>query len=206
MYERNLAFNRVLRQLETCGKPVVAAINGTALGGGLEICLACHHRIAADNPKALIGLPEAQVGVLPGGGGTQRLPRMIGAMNALPLMLEGKTLDPQKAKAAGIVNDVVPADQLLAAAKKWIKEVGTKEQPWDKKDFKVPGGGPHSKGGGNIFTAGNAMLMGRTYGNYPAQRYIMSASMKACRSPSTPASRSNRATSRSSCSNRRRRT
>ena len=190
MYEGNLKFNMLLRSLETCGKPVAAAINGTALGGGLEVTLACHYRVASDNPKTQIGLPEAKVGLLPGGGGTQRLPRLIGAQAALPLILQGTSLDPQKALKAGIVHKVVPAAELVSAAKAWLKEglaqpkvkLGKKGpevyaiaiQPWDREGYRVPGGDPHSKGGGQVFTIGNATLHKQTHGNYPAQKYIMS--------------------------------
>jgi len=190
MYEGNLKFNMLLRSLETCGKPVVAAINGTALGGGLEVTLACHYRVASDNPKTQIGLPEAKVGLLPGGGGTQRLPRLIGAQAALPLILQGTSLDPQKALKAGIVHKVVPAAELISAAKAWLKEglaqpkvkLGKKGpevyaiaiQPWDREGYRVPGGDPHSKGGGQVFTIGNATLHKQTHGNFPAQKYIMS--------------------------------
>ncbi len=174
MYEGNLKFNMILRSLETCGKPVVAAINGTALGGGLEVTLACHCRIAADNPKTQLGLPEAKVGLLPGGGGTQRLPRLIGAGAALPIILQGSSLNPEKAAKAGIVHKVVPADSLIDEAKKWIREVGDAEQPWDKKGYKVPGGDPNSKGGAQVFTIGNAQLHKQTHGNFPAQKYILS--------------------------------
>ena len=174
MYEGNLKFNMILRSLETCGKPVAAAINGTALGGGLEVTLACHYRVAADNPKTQLGLPEAKVGLLPGGGGTQRLPRLIGAGAALPIILQGSSLNPEKAAKAGIVHKVVPADSLIDEAKKWIKEVGDAEQPWDKKGYKVPGGDPNSKGGAQVFTIGNAQLHKQTHGNFPAQKYILS--------------------------------
>ncbi len=174
MYEGNLKFNMILRSLETCGKPVAAAINGTALGGGLEVTLACHYRVAADNPKTQLGLPEAKVGLLPGGGGTQRLPRLIGAGAALPIILQGSSLNPEKAAKAGIVHKVVPADSLIDEAKKWIREVGDAEQPWDKKGYKVPGGDPNSKGGAQIFTIGNAQLHKQTHGNFPAQKYILS--------------------------------
>ena len=125
----------IFRRMEKGGKPFVAAINGHALGGGYEICLACHHRIAADDPKIKIGLPEAKIGLLPGGGGTQRLPRMIGMQQALPLMLEGKELAPKAALNMGMVDEMVPASELLAAAKAWVLGDGqkTKVQPWDKK-------------------------------------------------------------------------
>ncbi|MGB5624559.1 MAG: enoyl-CoA hydratase-related protein, partial [Woeseiaceae bacterium] len=101
------SLQQLYRKLETCGKPVVAAINGTALGGGLELCLACHYRVAADNPKAKLGQPEVQVGLLPGAGGTQRLPRMIGLEAALPLLLQGTHLSPEKATKLGIVDQLV---------------------------------------------------------------------------------------------------
>ena len=120
-YDGMVQFNNLFRSLEKCGKPVVAAINGLALGGGLEVTLACHYRIVADNPRIQLGLPESKVGLLPGGGGTQRLPRLIGAQNALPLILQGTSLDPQKALAQKLVHKVVPADQLIAEAKRLIK-------------------------------------------------------------------------------------
>jgi 3-hydroxyacyl-CoA dehydrogenase / enoyl-CoA hydratase / 3-hydroxybutyryl-CoA epimerase len=173
-YEGVLRFNLLLRKLETCGKPVVAAINGLALGGGLEVTLGCHYRVVADNPKIQLGLPEAKVGLLPGGGGTQRLPRLIGAAAALPLILQGSSLDPQKALAQKVVHKVVPADQLIAEAKRWIKETPDPVQPWDKKGFEVPGGLPNDKGASTVFTMGNAMLRKQSYANYPAQRFIMS--------------------------------
>ena len=163
------------RKFETGKKPVVAAINGTALGGGLELALACHHRIMADDPKARVGFPEAQVGLIPGGGGTQRLPRLVGAFAALPFMLESKRIDPQAAMGMGIVHKVVPAADLLAQAKAWIKSKPDSTQPWDKKDFRIPGGGPFSASGAQVFTVGNAMLRDKTFDNYPAQRFIMSA-------------------------------
>ncbi|MFP3944425.1 MAG: 3-hydroxyacyl-CoA dehydrogenase NAD-binding domain-containing protein, partial [Alphaproteobacteria bacterium] len=172
-FEGVFGFNRLLRELETCGKPVAAAINGTALGGGLEVTLACHYRVVADDPKIQLGLPESRVGVLPGGGGTQRLPRLIGMANALPLMLQGTSLSPEKALKSGIVHKVVPADQLIFEAKRWIKEEGDAEQPWDKKGFKIPGGGPYDDT--NTFVIGNALLRKESYGNYPAQINIMKA-------------------------------
>jgi 3-hydroxyacyl-CoA dehydrogenase/enoyl-CoA hydratase/3-hydroxybutyryl-CoA epimerase len=174
-FDTMMNLHRTFRKIETCGKPVVAAINGTALGGGLELALACHCRIVADDPRIRIGLPEAQVGLIPGGGGTQRLPRMIGAMAALPLMLEGRRIDPVSAAGMNIVQKVVPAGELIPAAKAWIKANPSAQQPWDKKEFRIPGGGPFSASGAQVFTVGNAMLRQKTYDNYPAQRFIMSA-------------------------------
>jgi 3-hydroxyacyl-CoA dehydrogenase/enoyl-CoA hydratase/3-hydroxybutyryl-CoA epimerase len=175
MFENNVAFNMLLRKLETCGKPVAAAINGTALGGGFEICLASHYRVVADDPRIQIGLPEAKVGVMPGGGGTQRLPRLIGAMQALPLMLQGKTLNPQAAQAQGLVHKVVAKDELLAEARRWILEEGKATQPWDQGGYKIPGGSPYSPQGLPVFMMGNAMLRKESHGKYPAQEAIMQA-------------------------------
>jgi 3-hydroxyacyl-CoA dehydrogenase/enoyl-CoA hydratase/3-hydroxybutyryl-CoA epimerase len=175
IYDQLMAVNLLLRRIEKAGKPFVAAINGTALGGGFEICLACHYRIVADDPRIQLGLPEAKVGVMPGAGGTQRLPRLIGVMAAAPLMLEGRTLGPQEALGANIVHKVVPAASLLDAAKAYIAGGGKAVQPWDEKGFKLPGGGPFTPGGSQIFIGGNAMLHARTFGNYPAQQAILSA-------------------------------
>lgn len=182
MFERGNVMRKMLRDIEKAGKPFVAAINGTALGGGYEICLACHHRIAADNPKAQIGLPEVLVGLLPGGGGTQRLPRMIGIQKALPLLLEGRKLAPQAALQMGLVDKVVPPDQLLAEARRWLLEEGPKHlvKPWDQRGFRIPGGDPNSPGTAPVFVAGNAMLRERTYGNYPAPLAIMACVYEGC--------------------------
>ena len=173
-YEGVLQFNMLLRKLETCGKPVVAAINGLALGGGLEVTLACHYRVVADNPKIQLGLPESKVGLLPGGGGTQRLPRLMGAQSAVQLILTGNSLDPKAAAGQKVVHKVVPADQLMAEAKRWIKETPDPVQPWDKKGFEVPGGLPNDKGTSTVFTMGNALYRKQSFNNYPAQRYILS--------------------------------
>jgi 3-hydroxyacyl-CoA dehydrogenase/enoyl-CoA hydratase/3-hydroxybutyryl-CoA epimerase len=173
LFDACFTLNKTFRAIETCGKPVVAALNGLALGGGLEIALACHYRVVADDAKIKLGLPEAKVGLLPGAGGTQRLPRLIGAMKALPLLLEGKTLSPKDALAQGIIHEVVPADQLVAAAKTWITTKGDAVAPWDKKEFKIPGGGPYTPATAQVFIVGNAMLRKQSFGNYPAQINIM---------------------------------
>lgn len=190
MQKVSLELNRVFRSIETSGKPTVAAINGTALGGGYEICLACHYRVALNNPKTLIGLVEVTIGLLPGAGGTQRLPRMIGMQAALPLILEGKKVGVQEAKNLGMVDAIAdtPAD-MLAQARSWIEANGTSAQPkpvkpWDEIDrktgkivgrdnFKVPGGTVQSVVGVQTFSAGTAMLMDKTKGNYPAPLAIM---------------------------------
>ena len=168
-------FQQILRRLETCGKPVAAAINGTALGGGLEICLACHYRVAADAPKARLGLPEVQVGLLPGGGGTQRLPRLIGQQPALQLMTQGTHLSPAKALEQGLVHAVVAPEDCVPAARRWILESGDPVQPWDRKGFKVPGGaGLMHPGSIQTLMVGAALVARETNHNYPAPIAIMS--------------------------------
>ncbi len=175
IFDGLMSLNLLLRKIEKAGKPFVAAINGTALGGGLEVCLACHHRLVADEARIQLGLPESKVGVMPGAGGTQRLPRLMGIMASLPLMLEGKSLNPQDAAKAGMVHKVVPAAALIEEAKAYIKAGGKAVQPWDEKGFRIPGGDPYSTGGKQLFAGGNAMLHARTYDNYPAQKAIMAA-------------------------------
>ncbi|WP_353253925.1 3-hydroxyacyl-CoA dehydrogenase NAD-binding domain-containing protein [Salinisphaera sp. PC39] len=173
-------YKAMLRRLETCGKPVVAALNGSALGGGLEMALACHYRITVDSPKLKIGLPEVKLGVLPGGGGTQRLPRLIGIQAALPLLNEGKELRPDKALEKGIIDELASdVDDLLARARKWvagqIESKAKPAQPWDKKGFKWPGGDSRSPANGQMWAIAPSMLNQRTHGNYPAPLNIMSA-------------------------------
>ncbi len=165
---------KLLRSLETCGKPVAAAINGTALGGGLELCLACHYRVAADNPKSVLGLPEVQVGLLPGGGGTQRLPRMIGIEKALQLLLQGTHLAPTKALKMGVVDAVVAPGDEVAAAKAWVLNEGHAEQPWDKKGYRVPGGaGLMHPAAIQTLMIGTALTQRQTNRNYPAPHAIL---------------------------------
>ncbi|MCC7041313.1 MAG: enoyl-CoA hydratase/isomerase family protein [Burkholderiales bacterium] len=175
-FQDTLALHRHLRRLETCGKPVAVAINGTALGGGFELCLACHRRIAGDRPKARIGLPEVTLGLLPGGGGTQRLPRLLGIRAALPLLLEGKTVAPAAALELGLVHEVVPAGSESEAARAWLLANIGKDilQPWDAKGYRIPGGPVQSPQGMETFFAGNPMTLAKTRDNYPAPRWILS--------------------------------
>ncbi|MGB0523457.1 MAG: 3-hydroxyacyl-CoA dehydrogenase NAD-binding domain-containing protein [Flammeovirgaceae bacterium] len=168
--------NEAMRTLETCGKPVVAAINGNALGGGYEIPLGCHYRVAVNDSRIRIGLPETQLGLIPGAGGTQRLPRIIGIQKAMELILQGKTMNPEKALKTGLIDQLVATkEELIPAAKKWILEVGNATQAWDKKGFKVPGGGVMTPQGGQTFAGGIAMTMQKTKGNYPNAQFAMSS-------------------------------
>jgi 3-hydroxyacyl-CoA dehydrogenase/enoyl-CoA hydratase/3-hydroxybutyryl-CoA epimerase len=166
-------FSRVFRDLETCGKPVAAAITGTALGGGLELCLACHRRILAEDPSAKLGQPEVKVGLLPGAGGTQRLPRLTGAEAALDLMLTGRHVDPATALKMGIVHELAPRPGLIGRARDWIINGGSAIQPWDEKGFKLPGGAPYSPQGMNLWPVANALYRKQTYDNYDAQRAML---------------------------------
>jgi 3-hydroxyacyl-CoA dehydrogenase/enoyl-CoA hydratase/3-hydroxybutyryl-CoA epimerase len=162
--------------LETCGKPVVAAINGTALGGGFELCLACHHRIMADTPRLVVGLPEVSVGLIPGGGGTQRLPRLLGVARALPLLLQGKLLTPAEALEFGLVGRVVPASELVETACAWIATQGDAQQPWDRKGYTVPGGSSMSDPKlAALYSQTTASLARETQRNYPAPMAILRA-------------------------------
>lgn len=174
-YDAGWKLNGALRALETCGKPVAAAINGLALGGGLELTLACHYRVVGDSPKIQLGLPEIKVGLFPGGGGTQRLTRLIGVQAAMMAMTEGKSFRPNDARGAGFVHEVVTVGTEVEAAKAWIKGGGKAVQPWDDKSFKLPGGGPYHPAGIQNFLVGNAMIRKQTYGNYPAATNLMKA-------------------------------
>ncbi len=167
-------FHKLFRLIETSGIPFVAAINGTALGGGYEVALGCHYRVALNNSKAKIGLPEVTLGLLPGGGGTQRLSRMLGIQNALPFLLQGKTVSPEKALKAGLINDLAETEEeMISKAKAWIVENPNPKQPWDEKKFRLPGGEVQSPKGYQVLPAATAMLTEKTFGNFPAARLIL---------------------------------
>jgi len=171
-------WHKLFRTLETTGKPVATALNGTTLGGGLELALACHYRVAADNPKARFGFPEVTLGLLPGAGGTQRAPRLMGIQPALMLLTEGKRIKAAEAQKQGLIHAVVPAGKEREAARAWLLEATAKGgktlQPWDQKGFRIPGGGVMTPGGMQTFMAGNAILREKTQGNYPAPKHILS--------------------------------
>ncbi|MDJ0627085.1 MAG: 3-hydroxyacyl-CoA dehydrogenase NAD-binding domain-containing protein [Rhodobacter sp.] len=159
------------------GKPIACALPGTALGIGYEIALTTHRIFAADNPKAKIGLPEIMVGLFPGAGGTTRLVRKLGAMAASPYLLEGKLLDPAKAKSAGLIDEVVPAEDLLARAKDWVLAAKDADlvKPWDQKGYKMPGGTPYHPSGYMTYVGAAAMVHGKTQGVYPAAKALLAA-------------------------------
>jgi 3-hydroxyacyl-CoA dehydrogenase/enoyl-CoA hydratase/3-hydroxybutyryl-CoA epimerase len=165
-----------LRRLETLGHPVVAALNGTALGGGLELALACHHRIALDRPSARFGFPEVTFGLLPGGGGVTRLTRMLGLQDAFAHLTEGRQMDPGAALEAGIIDELTAdSEQLLSQARAWIRAHPDSAQPWDQKGFHLPGGDPNEPAVAQMVSMGTAMILKTTRGNYPAPMAILSA-------------------------------
>ena len=186
IFDGVMTMHKVLRKIELAGmdpktkkgaKPIVAALPGTALGIGLELPLSCHRIIAADNPKAKIGLPEIMVGIFPGAGGTTRLARKMGAMMAAPFLLEGKLSDPKSAKASGLIDEVVAPEALLDRAKEWV--LGAKDadlvKVWDDKAYKMPGGAPYHPAGFMTFVGANAMVHGKTMGVYPAAKALLAA-------------------------------
>ncbi|AWX92521.1 3-hydroxyacyl-CoA dehydrogenase [Paracoccus mutanolyticus] len=184
VFDGIMGLHHALRKIElagmdpktkTGGKPIASALPGTALGIGLELPLATHRIFAAENPKAKIGLPEIMVGIFPGGGGTTRLVRKLGAMGSAPFLLEGKLSDPARAKAAGLIDEV--AADPVAAARAWVLQAGDADlvKPWDAKGYKMPGGEPYHPAGFMTFLGASAMVHGKTLGVYPAAKALLSA-------------------------------
>ncbi|WP_109468577.1 3-hydroxyacyl-CoA dehydrogenase NAD-binding domain-containing protein [Albibacillus kandeliae] len=184
LFEGTMQMHGLLRKIERAGmdaktnkggKPIAAALPGTAAGIGLELPLATHRIFVADNPKARIGLPEIMVGIFPGAGGTTRLVRKLGAMGASPFLLEGKMVEPKKAKAAGLIDEVV--EDPLAAAKAWVLGATDADivKPWDAKGYKMPGGAPYHPAGFMTFVGANAMVNANSKGAYPAPKALLSA-------------------------------
>ncbi len=186
IFDGVMRIHGILRRIERAGmdpktlrggKPIVAALPGTALGIGLELPLACHRIIAADNPKARIGLPEITVGIFPGAGGTTRLVRKLGALAAAPFLLEGRLSDPRAARAAGLVDEVVAPEALLSRARDWVLTATDADlvKAWDAKGYRMPGGTPYHPAGVTTFVGASAMVLGKTMGVYPAARALLSA-------------------------------
>ncbi len=173
LFEESRKLSQLYRRLETSGKPWAAAINGSAFGGGFELCLACHQRIAADNDKTRLGLPEVKIGLFPGAGGTQRVIRMMQTADALQLLLKGDQLRLNRAKGMKLVDAVVPAADLIKTAKEWVKANPKAKAPWDIDGFRLPGGQVYSKAGMMTWPAANAIYRRETYDNYPAARAML---------------------------------
>ena len=165
--------SRCLRRLETCGKPVAAAIRGRCLDAGLSVALACHYRIASDEGKVQMGFPLVRTGAMPSGGATQRLARLVGARQALDVLLRGTVIDAARGLALGLVHALAPASSLLDRAKDWIRAGGEAVQPWDRKDFQLPGCTPYSAQGFQAWPVLNALYRKETYDNYEGLRAIL---------------------------------
>ena len=167
------------RYIETLGVPVVAALNGTALGGGWEIALGCHARIALNDPKTKFGLPEVTLGLLPGGGGIVRMVRLLGLQNAFPFLMEGKQFGVDKAKSLGLIQDIAETpEELMDKAIAWVKEHPKSQQPFDVKGYKIPGGDPKTPAVAQMLAIAPAMLRDKTKGCYPAPEAIMAAAVE----------------------------
>lgn len=179
LFDEVEAFKLGLRALETLGKPVVAAINGTALGGGFELALACHHRVAIDHPGLRVGLPEVTLGLLPGGGGVTRLVRMLGLQESFPYLTEGKQLKAKEAKSVGLIDALAKdRDDMMQQARAWIAANPNPKKPWDQKGYKIPGGDPRRPDVAQMCAIAPAILKKKTYGNYPAPQAIMNAAVE----------------------------
>ncbi|MDX0450850.1 3-hydroxyacyl-CoA dehydrogenase [Sinorhizobium medicae] len=163
----------LFRKLETSGKPWVSAINGTCMGGAFEMSLACHGRVASNAKSVKIALPEVKVGIFPGAGGTQRVPRLTNTQDALQMMTTGSSLTPARAKAMGLVHEVADPDKLIEAAKAMIRNGLKPVQPWDEKGFKLPGGGIWTPASAQLWPAASGILRRETYGNYPGAIAIL---------------------------------
>jgi len=173
VFDESRKLSQLYRRIETCGKPWVCALNGAAMGGGFELALACHYRVASDDAKTRLGLPEIKIGLFPGAGGTQRVARMLQPADALQFLLKGDQLKVDRAKAMKLIDAVVPAADLIKTAKDWIKAGGKAKAPWDTEGFRLPGGPVYSKAGMMTFPAANAIYRRETYDNYPAARAIL---------------------------------
>ena len=184
LFEGFMQMHKIMRKIERAGmdpktnkggKPIVTVLPGTALGLGFEIPLCTHRIFAAKNDKAKIGLPEIKLGIFPGAGGTTRLVRKLGIFGASEFLLEGKTVDPMRAKAAGLIDEVCTTP--MENAKAWIIAASDSDivKPWDQKGYKLPGGAPYTPSGFMTFVGASAMVNGKTMGAYPATKALMSA-------------------------------
>ncbi|MBY0234140.1 MAG: enoyl-CoA hydratase/isomerase family protein, partial [Burkholderiaceae bacterium] len=175
-FDESMRFKSFIRQLERCGKPVVAVLHGLCLGGGLEIAMGCHWRIVVDDGRARLGLPEVKLGLLPGGGGTQRLPRLVGMQQALQWMAEGTHVPAALALSSGLVNALAAnAEDALTQARAWIAATTKPVQPWDTPKFRYPGGDSRSPAAAQLLAIGPSMAAAKSFGNYPALGHIMSS-------------------------------
>lgn len=173
------SLDALFRKIETSGIPLACVLAGSALGGGFELAMACHYRVVVEDPRVSLGLPEINLGVIPGAGGTQRLQRLIGIQAALDLLLQGKLIRGNKAVAAGLAHESAPtAEEAVARAKAWLAATRPKssaaKQPWDRSDFSWPGVAPTGADARNTFMAASAMVYKKTAGAFPAAEAMLS--------------------------------
>jgi len=174
-FEESRKLSLLYRRIETCGKPFAAAVHGVCLGGAFELALACHHRVLSDADQTRVGLPEIKVGLFPGAGGTQRVARLMPTGDALQMLFKGEQIRPLMARNMGLAHQVAPRDQIVEAAKDWIRKGGSAEAPWDAKGYKLPSNKVYSAQGMQIWPAANAIYRRETQGNYPAAYAILEA-------------------------------
>lgn len=181
--ERLSRMSRAVRKIERCGKPVAVAIEGLALGGGLELALAAHYRVATNDPKVQLGLPEAKIGLMPGAGGTQRLPRLIGIAAALPYLIEGKSMSAAEGLKLGLVDELAAPGEAVAAARKWVAARSGGEARWDRKGFRYPGGEVNDLPVAQAIGIATAAIRKSSAKNYPAPVNILKAVYEGCQVP-----------------------
>ena len=174
-FEGARRLSQIFRTLETCGKPFAAAVQGLCLGGAFELALACHHRVLADDDKTRVGLPEIKVGLFPGGGGTQRVARLMQTGDALQMLFKGEQIRPLMARNMGLAHDVAPRAEIVERAKAWIRGGGSAVAPWDVPKFKAPSGKVYSPAGMMIWPPANAIYRRETHDNYPAAKAILAS-------------------------------
>lgn len=172
-FEDTQFLTKLFRKLETCGKPFAIAIHGVCMGGATELALACHYRVLSDDKTTRFGLPEIKIGIFPGAGGTQRVPRLVPTADALLMMMKGEALNPEAAKKMNLVHDIAPKNDIVARAKDWIKQGGSPVAPWDQDKFKMPSGPIYSKAGMMVWPAASAIVRKETFDNYPAAKALV---------------------------------
>ena len=204
-FDASRRLSLLYRKLETCGKPFVAAVNGTCLGGAFELALACHYRILSDHEKTRVGLPEIKVGLFPGAGGTQRVTRLMQTGDALQMLFKGEQIKAPAAKSMGLVHEVAPKAELIDRAKAWIKGGGSPKAPWDTEGFRLPSNKVYSPGGMMIWPPAMRSTAARRATTTLPPKPSCNRSMRACNCRWISRSASRAATSRKSCAPRKRR-
>jgi len=174
-FEASRRLSLVFRKLETCGKPFAAAVHGLCLGGAFELALSCHHRVLSDDASTRVGLPEIKVGLFPGGGGTQRVPRLMQTGDALQMLFKGEQIRAPMARSMGLVHALAPREDIVETAKTWIRDGGSPVAPWDVPKFKPPSGKVYSPAGMMIWPPANAIYRRETHDNYPAAKAILAS-------------------------------